>query len=608
MNVVLNTACAVVTAALITLAVVAPGAHADKLYPRCSAGELQAIASSGTTSDVGLRTPTPSNRLRITCLAFEVLSQSTTGGADACAIPHQTEYNYALYVQADFTDPATNAAASIDFSVKDVMGGSVNDILLSTPAEATFVLRFSNLMASGSTCRLKLRAVFEYEQVAATVAAGQATPPSLVAVSPSTVFASSAHDTLFVFRHTTVASAAADDHVKLVPATSSCASSDSVTLIVPATETQTQSVIAGYQHPGMHSVWAHHFEYSGAFKLCYKVATNTDFTESSLVSVFAGNPAYYQITAGAGPRGEVYLDTLTTVRFYGRGLDTRHAVGDKAKFVIDGESCEDGEAAGGVPVGTDLGPSDDYGPDCTFSDWSWRLQFPGSFKLCYQRVNHAWVEVPSISDLGPGAIAPATPVPAIPVPTPTNAQTHEACPTAAAGAADPGYSTNVKLTLAAPTVPSNYFRTLADILCLPRAAVTMTHVEPSGTAGQCNVFIDVLCNEADSAADCSSAERKNYLVEIASEMTHQAKTLLLVQAQIVRADGFVVEGLASPGGHGGHKGLVGILVIAVTIIAVTAIVTFGVLHYKQRQHYFVQFGQDEDEEVNIEIEDGGDAS
>jgi hypothetical protein len=592
----------VLALALLLLAV---GVCGDKLYPRCAAQELNAVAGPGVTTDVGVRTPTPSEQLRITCLAFEVLSQSTSGGADACAIPHQTEYDFGLYVQGDYTDPATSAPASIEFSVKDVNGGSVNGILLSLPAQGTFVLRFVNhAVAAASSCTLKIRAVFEYEQSQAPISAGAATPPSVVAVSPATVYVSNRQYTFFVFRHTSVATGASADSVRLVPAVSTCASSDGVLpmLFVDASSPQAAQLTSGYLHPAMHSVWKFFFDTAGAYKICYKVSSNSAATESSLLSVFAGNPAYYAITSGAGPKGEVYLNTLTTVRFYGESLDTRAGTGDKAKFVDDGESCEDGVAAGGVAVSSDLGPQDDFGPQCTFSDWSWRLSEGGSFKICYMRAGHGWVEVPSINDLGSGPV-PATPVPAVPIPTPTNAQTQLACPMATAGADAPDYSTNVKLSLTTPSVPSSYFRTLAEILCLPRSAITMTHVEPA-KAGHCNVFLDILCDEADSVAHCSSAERKNYLVEIAAEGTHQAKTLLLTGALLVRADGFIVEGLESGGRskYGKHS-IVAILVVGVVIIAVSAIVTFGVLHYKQRQHYFVQFGQDEDEEVNIEIED-----
>lgn len=583
-------------------------AVADKLYPRCAAEELRATAGPGQTVDIGLRTPTPSAQLRITCLAFEVLSKSIgANGADSCAVPHQTEYNFALYVRGDYQDASTGTAASIEFSVKDVNGGSVNDILLSLPAQGTFLLQFVNKAAAAvdAGCTLAIRAVLEYEADGVPVpAAGGATPPSLVAVAPSTVYVSSRQYAYFVFRHTAVATGASADSVTLVPAASSCATRDGVLamLFVAADATQAQSLTAGYIHPAMHSVWRFYFDTPGAYKLCYKVASSSDAVAASLLSVFAGNPAYYEVVRGAGPKGEVYLNTLTTVRFYGDALDTRAATGDRAKFVLDGESCEDGQAAGGVAVSTDLGPSNAYGPACTTSEWTWRLLSGGSFKICYQRAGHGWVEVPSVSDLGSGPV-PATPVPAASVPTPTNAVTKLACPMAAVGAAAPDFTTNVRLELAVGSVPTSYFRTLSEILCLPRAAVTMTHVEPAG-AGHCTVYLDILCDEADAPTDCSSAERKNYLVEIASEQTHQAKTLFLTAATVVKADAFVVEGLANGGGHGhGRHGLAEAIVAGVVVIAVAGIVTFGVLHYKQRQHYFVQFGQDEDEEVTIEIED-----
>lgn len=588
------------------VAVAVCNAKSKNLYPRCASDELSAQAVGGQTVSVKTLTETPSE-LILACIAVDVAPPA--GSESACSVAHQTDYNYRLFLAASYTD-AQGTQQTTEYDLKDVAGGSVNRIHVTLPSAGTFVLRFQNLHQS--SCSLKVRVMLE-TAIGSALATVQPNPV-LIGVRPPVVYTASTSYAYFLFRHVTSSIGARNDAVVLIDSTKSCDDVDTLTAsgatldLALATNQDAgyAAAIAGIDNINTVSARKIYFDRTGTFRICYNKL------ESAFVSVYSGNPSYYTFEGGQGPQGQIYVGREVTVRFHGYGLDTRPD-GDQAKFVKDGETC-DAAPAGGVRVATDLGPADDWGPNTKFTEWKWTLTAVGSFKICYKRRHHSWVEVPSIDELGPGAIEQTLP-PQAPVPTPTDPISKEDCPLAPNGdEAKVAYPTLLKVTLTTSAVPPSYLSTLSRLLCLPVTATSISRQGHSAT-GHVVLWLSIQCDPAGSTTrtPCNAQERKNYAVHLMESQSPLLQQLHWESAQLSSQDdifGVEDDSLLAGVMHDNrtrHAFFVG----CATLIVVAAMVVYGVLKYREKRHYFVQFGMDdeeacgEDADVDLEIDEHG---
>lgn len=604
---------AVALCLMLAVAVQANPSRNKNLYPRCATTELSAQASGGQTVSLQKLTINPSE-LIVACIAADVATIGGTESDKACTIAHQTDYAYRLFLTATYQDPNTNGVNSIDYELKDVMGGSANRLHIRLPAAGTYELRFANLAAS-SGCVLKARAMLEVES--GTSDPSSTPPPALVAVQPSVLYVASRSSTSFVFRHIRSSVGASADSVLLIETARQCSSLTATSAeglemsYVPPSAAAT--ALAGMPDPQSLSVQRHYFEQTGTFRVCYAVGTRSSWSEVAMLSVFSGNPSYYTFESGQGPQGQIYTNREITIRFHGFGLDTRQG-GDQAKFVEDGKSCEDGLPAGGVKVATDLGPADDWGPSTTYTEWKWTLLAGGAYKVCYKRKDHPWVEVPSLAEVGPGAIDITFP-PQGPVPTPTDPITHDDCPMAPNGADNTRAFTNtiLKVVLTTTKVPASYLSTLSQALCLPVSSISIVRQKTSDEGIQ--LWIDVNCDAKESNAKlpCDPQERKNYAVHLSETSSPIAARLKWKSATQTSQDDIFAEGDPAGGLTGllaNKKSRGAFFIGCATLLIVVGLVVFGVLKYKEKQHYFIQFGVDEDDvdhndNDELEIDDYG---
>jgi hypothetical protein len=586
------------------------------LYPRCASTELSSQAIGGQTKSMQ-RLPIHPSELIIACIAADI---STIGGSAsdaACTIAHQTDYAYRLFINASYVDPVTNNINSIEYELKDVMGGSANRIHIRLPAAGTYELMFEN-QARSSSCVLKARAMLEVESGLSDASSTPA--PVLVAVKPTVLYVESIKNAFFAFRHTRSSLGASADQVLLIESTRQCgelaaSSADGLVLEYVPSDKATEIVVDMPDSMSL-SVRKHYFDRTGTFRVCYALgASLSTWNEVAMLSVFSGNPSYYTFESGQGPQGQIYTNREITIRFHGFGLDTR-PTGDQAKFVDEGTSCEDGAPAGGVRVATDLGPADDWGPNTKYTEWKWTLLSGGSFKVCYKRKEHAWVEVPSLAEVGPGAIDFTLP-PQGPVPTPTDPISHEDCPMAPNGAENTrSYtSTILKVVLGTTKVPTSYLSGLSRALCLPVSAISIARQKSSDSGLQ--LWIDITCDTkgANDKVPCNAQERKNYAVHLAETNSPIAASLQWKSASQTSQDDIFAEADADGGLNGllsNRKSRGAFLIGCATLLAVVGLTVFGVLKYKEKQHYFIQFGVDEDGDIDgedgeeLEIDDHGD--
>eukprot|EP00929_Paragymnodinium_shiwhaense_P095420 TRINITY_DN5652_c0_g1_i1.p1 TRINITY_DN5652_c0_g1~~TRINITY_DN5652_c0_g1_i1.p1 ORF type:complete len:1295 (+),score=207.12 TRINITY_DN5652_c0_g1_i1:95-3979(+) len=157
------------------------------------------------------------------------------------------------------------------------------------------------------------------------------------------------------------------------------------------------------------------FAEPGQFKLCYKLK-DEDYImwpETIVVKGATDLTPTLAFTAGA-----------TTFTFVGLGIDRRATVGDRVKFVEDGQDCEQVPAGGTAEV-TNLGPDDLF--DQTSAEVTVDFDAIGSYRACYKVVNVDYVLLPPLISVNYPTPEP-TPVPTpaptpLPTPIPTPAPT-----------------------------------------------------------------------------------------------------------------------------------------------------------------------------------------
>lgn len=487
------------------------------LYPSCGGKEKSVTAKAGK-EEILYTFDDRAKLINFTCLAYEVRSilekeKWKSNPKDHCLVEHQTEYNYDLFLRATFK--ADGAKTTRDYRIRDIAGGSIAGMTVRLPKLSKFAIVLKNL-ATDKRCKLEARAIFDVEDMDDDDDNEVSNPiptPALVGVHPPIIYATNSRPSYFVLKHPADEhSKAEDDVLTLADFDESCGSTRSSKRLsyekdLPATHEPTNQLsLAAYSYK---------FQAVGMFRLCYRRPSDPTkaATEIAVIAVFSGNPAYYETVAGASADGAVLVGTMVTIKFYGHNLDSRPG-GDRAKFVDDSSNCSHGSPAGGVPESSDLGPSDDYGPNTTFTLWQWMMVRGGSYRVCYKRRDAEWTEVLSIREAGPGNAPHGDEYP-----TPVNPNSHEKCPMAPAATPEDGWENyrSVRIVMGRKV---RYVQTILDVVanvfCLPRAAFSIVHLTHDDK-GRTVAYVVFLCEgikKEDGTAACSSYERSNYAVRL----------------------------------------------------------------------------------------------
>ncbi|CAG9568941.1 putative Golgi/lysosome glycoprotein [Leishmania major strain Friedlin] len=556
--------------------------NGKRLYPACGVTEHTTSASSQVTSTL-YSFSGRTHSLTMTCLAYEVVSVGNDhADEDYCLVEHQTEYMYALVIHAVYTT-GNGVTVERNFSIRDMRGGSLAELTVAMPTLSRFSVMFTNL-ATDTRCNLRVRALLSYK-IAGKAGAGN-NAPIVVAVSPHTVYSKSADRSVLVLDHGVGQVPQSTDIVSLVDfSQGTCARPDGNVLYMDYL-TAIPATVHVYGNRTQLSVRAITFHEPNTYRVCYRAQNSHVATQIGVITVYAGNPAYYDVVGGVNEKGEVLVGTETTIKFYGHDLDTREN-GDEAKFVEFTKECDTGKPAGGVPLANDLEPEDNYGPNTTYSLWKSTIAEGGSYKVCYKRkAVNVWTEVPFIEDVAiadrPGESTQA------PVPTPTHPSTHAECPMATETAEHPWPKfKSAKVVLTVKKLPSDFLSTLSSLLCLKRSMFTLAYLKHNSEGKQV-VFLVLNCEENENAAlsECSSIERLNYFASLSKKQ--------LEDHGIESVQGST-HMLAFDEDEGSSRNVFGLILLCASILAAGGMVVFAVCRYMERRHHFVQFGLDDDD-------------
>eukprot|EP00744_Colponema_vietnamica_P006767 GILI01009809.1.p1 GENE.GILI01009809.1~~GILI01009809.1.p1 ORF type:complete len:595 (+),score=159.98 GILI01009809.1:115-1899(+) len=573
---------------LLVAASLAPTANADDLYPRCSGTELAAKVAGGASKSL-VKVRGKAQTLLVECLAFEVTSMSAKG---VCEIPHQTMLPFRVYIKAKGVR-ASNAPYNDEFDVKDVVGGSINRITVTAPVDAEYELMFANTNTNPD-CLMNVRAIFTHST---DTSATDSKLPSIVNLDPRTAFEGS--PTNLVIKHSS--NDHNDESIFLVPVEDECGSSRSRTELKAVTDSESLETYTGQYGPmaEFYSVWSTRNPRTDNYKICGSTSQNDNGNEIGLLTVFGGNPMYFEIAAGSGEQGKIYTSTPLTLRFHGYDLDTR-PYKDMAKLVDETSTCDTGTPAGGVPMATDLGPTDSYGPNTIITEWTFSIINDGGYKVCYKRFGSSWIDVPSLDDLPPGAVKVPTTTTIAPIPT--NPRSKNSCPRAQPRSQGPKYTnTYLKLTFKQKDIPSFFRALLGEVLCVPSSAIVFPIPVDTTSTGLGVLYLDIEC---DGKA-CGSQDRKDYLLELATNDPNNAEYLNLQLALVeeVSTNGIITRNdhhlKGEDGGVAKKKGFF-FVVGCFTLIVIAGIVVYGMLQFRKNQHHFIQFGIDDDDDVDIQ--------
>lgn len=580
----------VLSAAVAALAIVlclhsvTVAAENKKLYPACGGRELSATAKAGEESTLTVFSYSY-DAISLDCLAYEVTSLKggqTDSTKDYCMIEHQTEYAYGLVLRATYTDSGNRITR--DFSIRDMTGGSLTEVTTRMPRSSKYSIVFQNFGAS-ARCNLQVRAL-----VSLTVAPDvntSAVVPTVVALEPRTVYTKNSPRTYLVLDHGNGNPPNRGDAVTLVDYTvGTCANPAGDVMSMDYTSTIPSTVhVPG--NPNNYSAHVATFYNPNTYRVCFRGNGAANAIEIAVLTAFSGNPSYYEVISGEDDEGRVMVGEEATIKFYGYDLDTREH-GDEAKFVWFTEECDSGKPAAGVPLADNLGPADNYGPNTTYSLWTWTMTQEGAFKVCYKRkATGTWTEVPSIEDVGPGAAtddsAPAE------VPDPTDPVTKEKCPKLTYDAQKPWKKyKSVQVTLSTKDIPDAFFTTLSQILCLPQNMFTVTHSRKTDD-GYKNVFLTLNCDVVGNEGVCDTTERLNYFAEMSPTILKEHGISAVVGSTSMFAfdDDKVVVIV--------KRSSAALVFLGLCVLGGGGLAVLAVSRYQERRHHFTQFGIAEDD-------------
>ncbi|KEG13341.1 golgi/lysosome glycoprotein [Trypanosoma grayi] len=566
-------------------------AQGANLYPACEGREVHGSVGAGGETTVHV-VPLKAENLTLTCLAYEVTSLRggmSRRGYDPCSVEHQTEFLYRLVIRAKWKNKTTKDVMMTEYDVKDLAGGSIGDIAIRTPGESEFSLVFKN-QASHRRCSLRVRAIMDYKLSAKEVQSTKL--PVVVSVVPRTVYTRRTETTMFFLKYPegTDMKKASKDIVALSDLDNECADGKFNGRVMRLPSVKQDSYFVGKSFMGERD---YYFDRPEAYRICYRGEDETTSSELAVVRVFDGNPSYYQVVDGQDDDGRVLVGVTTTIKFYGYDLDTRPD-GDRAKFAYDSEDCATASPAGGVPEATDLGPSDDYGPNTTYTLWTWTLREGGAFKICYKRRDAHWTEVPSIADVAPTPAPTAAPSNVTHVPQPTDPVTKIDCPMAPESTREEPWVAykSVKLTLNGTRAPEGFLQTISRVFCIPRAALAVTHMTHD-TKGLQVLYISIVCEDLGEARPCDTLERQNYIVSLGKENSSILSDIAIVSIEgsthmfAFGDDPIIIRN------YNGH--VMAISITCITVLLITAMGVYGVLKYRENRQYFIQFGADDED-------------
>eukprot|EP01062_Namystynia_karyoxenos_P064982 TRINITY_DN5819_c0_g1_i1.p1 TRINITY_DN5819_c0_g1~~TRINITY_DN5819_c0_g1_i1.p1 ORF type:complete len:719 (+),score=207.91 TRINITY_DN5819_c0_g1_i1:128-2158(+) len=585
---------------------------------------------------------TMTDRVRINCIVIDVRRHLNSSEA-VCG--SRDKLPYRLYVIAEMPD------RHHEWHVDNIIGGSIDEIVYSTDGPANYTLKFYN--DHPDDCDYHVTWAVDYcvdgKDGCPVVRAVdvQNTLPTLTAVTPTSIYLR----TPVTFAFQQARTAHQHDRAKAIhrdafpPGTvDPCEYEGEHAYHMERGKEEDSTEVL---ERGLQAYFTHTFNRVGLYFLCYgphQEDGDIDFQEVATVTVFGGNPDYFVMyykppSAPSQPPVYVFI-------FYGEGLDLRPHVaananhtgqGDRAKVVYQSGDCADElqpgvPGAGGVLMGTDLGPDDSASSH--LAEYYIVFQTGGRFRICYQRFGHEWIEVPNLEDLPDGFFShrkpgsgtpaprpPATPIPAVapgvapglpPAPRPpvrTPAPPLAACAphdiTVPPRAKLPSFPTVLQLTVAGGHLPRGFHDGISSVLGVPGEVVRLTdaeRAEDSDGNAVLRVDVDLQCSMYVSDTGlpgCSTREKKDLLIYLivkhdacirALNITGVAEkqaagTLVCVQGSTdgrCRSVGTPVAPPPAPSSHGSTLATVG--VVCLTVVAVAGIAVGAVWLWRRNEY------------------------
>eukprot|EP00759_Apiculatamorpha_spiralis_P027345 PhF_6_TR30172/c0_g1_i1/m.44265 len=436
-------------------------------------------------------------RLIIDCITTMVTydPESLTSNSEHC---HANELPpYRLFVKAEHESGRVD-----NWDLESMTGGSLDQIVYSSPDPARFSLKFRN--EHPQKCNMRIYFIIEYSFRVEAGTDMTEPLPVLVEITPMTAYLN--QPTVFTFQ---LDREYPDDQMKAVPVHHNCQNStgDGVARGGDSKELHYDSVTK--------SAWTHVFKTPGSYKLCYKHGDNK-YEEAAQITVFGGNPNYFVV--GNGNVQILWVGEPQLFRFKGQGLDARPGR-DAAKMVFMELSCDD-PATGGLLL-EDLGPDDQE--NVTETVYNVTFQLSGRFRVCYKPYGQPWVEVPDIDDLPDDVATPLVtpppgkwsdaPVTVGPTARPTLKPTlPPTCGTAPPREDPPTYLTKLQVTVHATSLPVTLTTQFASLLCLPENVTIIDSV--STNTKDSKVTVGIFVRDCTPQEPCywDARERMNYIL------------------------------------------------------------------------------------------------
>lgn len=568
---------------LTLLPVVVVSGERKNLYPACDGNEYNVTAASGSKTEV-YKFSTQAQAMKVSCLAYEVISvpnPSAKDNTDHCLVAHQTTYKYTISLRAVYKDNV-GVLKSQDFFIHDMTGGSLAELIARVPYDSSFSIIFSN-NADNSLCTLQLRMIFSAAAVVETVQ--EVIVPTVISMEPRTAYSNSGARSYILLDHSSSVPFLPSDTVTLVDfSLGSCDPNNGEALNTDYTSKLPSTMEPYSGH--FYTIRTVTFYKPGSYRMCYRPSGRSTAVEIATISVFSGNPSYYEFVGGQMEDGNIRVGVKTTIQFHGYDLNTQKD-GDQAKFVNDWEDCSVGSPAGGVELATDLEPEDNYGPFTTYSLWTWVMEVDGAYKVCYRRkVTGQWTEVPLISDI---QRLPNNTDNTADIPVPTNPTTHEECSMAVVNSQIPWARYKAAtITLSVASIPENFIDNLMHLLCVPRGVFSIIHRRQNAHGKQV-VYVALNCDDVSDTSGvkvCDTTERLNYFISLNGLSN-------LTDTNITNVEG-TTSMFAFPEDRDDSSGTSSWLSIFLMLTIVGLLVALLVTKAKKRQNRFVQFGLDED--------------
>lgn len=579
---------------LLATALLSSAASAKSLYPECDSNELTAEAKAGVHDVIIGGLPEVGTSLLLSCIAHEVVS--VTNGqkdksADYCHVEGQTQYPYRLRVRATYATMTKDGEMHRDFDIRDLVGGSLDAVMLRAGRRSSFTVYLEN-HATDSRCVMKVRVAMTYQlgTEVALVEDDSIGVPSMAALHPPIVYSGRMRAAVQV----RASESLSDARYSLVPITAKCTAPEGQHSL------GTVGCWPGLAPPSgtLYACVGSDAVTPGTYLVCYyNSGAGAGLSGQGLgigaITVFSGNPAYFDVFSGQDDNGQIYVGKPVIIKFFGTSLDTR-SDGDAAKLVEDFNDCKTGTPAGGVPVGTNLGPGDNYGPNTTYSLWDITIREPGAFKICYRRKKAEWTEVPFIDAVKPGEgpgpdvdwdseSGPSPkPTPA-PIPVPVDPETGKACPMAS-GTLIRYKMARIEMTSAAST--ATIVDAIQHFFCVPRNALIMARrTTKSGRSVLTFAFHCEGVTDAKGRPACDNVERYNFAVGASksARAKHGIHALYASTSMAAWDDDGTKSGTGTAATVAG----------CFTLLALAGLGAFTVLRYREKRQYMVQFGMDD---------------